>query len=334
VPAQLLLDKRALRLPSRWLARGLARDGWTHSEAVYWHQYWGLQGLNIPFSTKPMRAPHVALRPRREAGDALLLRFSGGAVKPWLKRCGGPTASGVPMCGRSGFDCAKLWLRQISEEALRAIEAPEAGPALALSVASADVLGVRRACVTDLALRKRADEMQALVFDADSAFGPRGMARVAVAGGDAQTGRGGAHGAGRSSDQRGGSSRSAAAKGNGPRESSSHQPSSHQSSSHHSHASSSSPHHSSPARQSHSPSFLHRAASARPTSSPRQSHAPSAGGAASAVGSHSSRSSAHPSSGGGAGSGGGRPSGSGAGRRVGSAGDRGGGATGGSRHVG
>jgi len=49
----------------------------------------------------------------------------------------------------------------VSEEALRAIEATEADTALASSVSSADAIGVRRACVTDLALRKRAAEVEA-----------------------------------------------------------------------------------------------------------------------------------------------------------------------------
>lgn len=343
VPAQLLLDKRALRLPSRWLARGLARDGWSYSEAVYWRRYWGLQGVAIPSSTKPVRAPHVAVGPRREAGDALLLRFSGGSLKPWLRRCGGPGASGVPLCGRAGYDCSKLWLRQVSEEALRAIEATEADTALASSVSSADAIGVRRACVTDLALRKRAAEVEALVFDADSAFEPRGMARVPVGGADARRAGGGTHGEG--SPAHGGGSGSAAGKGSGPRASSSHPSSSHQSSSHpsashqssshHSHASSS-PHHSSPTRQSHSPISLHHAASTHPASSPRLSHAPSAGGAVSdaSIPSHAHRSSSHPSGGGSVGGSSGRPGGSSAGKRAGSAGDRAGGGAAGSRRGG
>ena len=182
VTAQLLLDKRALRLPSRWVARGLARDAWSYSEAEYWHRYWGLQGVTFPFSTKPVRAPHAALSPKREAGDALLLRFSGGPMKPWLKRCGGTTAAGVPLCGKSNFDCAKLWLKQVSEEAMRTLEAQDtaASNALLTSLAAVDVLGARRACVSDTALKARLAEREALVFDADAAFEPKSMSHTAV----------------------------------------------------------------------------------------------------------------------------------------------------------
>ena len=174
VPAQLLLDKRVLRLPGRWLARGLAREGWSWSEASYWHRLWGLQGVRLPFDVRPVRAVHAAPAPRRASGDALLLRFSGGPMKPWLKRCGGAEAAGAPLCGRSGADCAKLWLRYISEQSLLLAEANEEGSLVAVEGSSA-----RLACVTDLALKKRRAELEALVFDADAAHS-RGIERAVV----------------------------------------------------------------------------------------------------------------------------------------------------------
>ena len=128
VPTLLALDKRLLRLPSRWLARGLARDSWSHGELAYWQRYWGQQGEKLPFVPRPLRAPHATAAPRREIGDALVLRFSGslfadGRFKPWLRRCSGEAADGAPRCGRRGLDCARLWWRYFSERALPLVEA-------------------------------------------------------------------------------------------------------------------------------------------------------------------------------------------------------------------
>ena len=127
VPTLLALDKRLLRLPSRWLARGLARDSWSHGELAYWQRYWGQQGEKLPFVPRPLRAPHATAAPRREIGDALVLRFSGslfadGRFKPWLRRCSGEAADGAPRCGRRGLDCARLWWRLL-ERALPLVEA-------------------------------------------------------------------------------------------------------------------------------------------------------------------------------------------------------------------
>jgi hypothetical protein len=113
-PAMLTLDKRALRLPARWLARGLARASLTFGELQYWERLWGQQGVRIPLATSPFRAAHAMPSPERAEGDAMLLRFSGGAYAPWLRRCTARAAAGAPLCGRPPMgpaDCARVWRR-------------------------------------------------------------------------------------------------------------------------------------------------------------------------------------------------------------------------------
>jgi len=108
-PLMLALDKRAMRLPSSWLARGLARDAFTRDELRFWQRLYGQDGISIPYERRPYRAAHAVAAPVRDAGNALLLRFSGGPYWPWLRRCTQPVAAGAPRCGRSHVDCASLW---------------------------------------------------------------------------------------------------------------------------------------------------------------------------------------------------------------------------------
>ena len=120
VPLLLALGKRVLKLPARWMARGLGRECWSYGEMGYWQRFWGQQAVTVPLQQAPPRAPHAVLRPSREAGEARLLRFGGGAVKPWLRRC---KASAAPaLCGRPPQDCAKLFWKQLDTKLDRLIE--------------------------------------------------------------------------------------------------------------------------------------------------------------------------------------------------------------------
>uniref|UniRef100_A0A6U5JRB2 Uncharacterized protein n=1 Tax=Calcidiscus leptoporus TaxID=127549 RepID=A0A6U5JRB2_9EUKA len=169
----LLLDKRALRLPARWLARGLARDSWSHLEAAYWHRYWGQQGVHYTYSLRPVRAHHAVASPRRETGDALLLRFSGGVYKPWVRRCDASSAPAAAVCGRRWSDCASLWWQYVAEANVAMIEAHDTDPSGTLLALSTN----QRPCVADPTLAAHGAPSKA--FDADLA--PRGGVTQPVA---------------------------------------------------------------------------------------------------------------------------------------------------------
>ena len=124
-PAMFALDRRALRLPSRWLARGLARESLTFGELQYWERLWGQQGVKLnTLSTRPFRAAHAVALPQRHLGDALMLRYSGGPFKPWLRRCTPSASSAAPLCGRVPpfFDCARIWRRYLSMHLVTKLE--------------------------------------------------------------------------------------------------------------------------------------------------------------------------------------------------------------------
>ena len=76
VGAQLVLDHNVMRLPSRWLMRGLAREQWSHDELSYWQRHWGQQGLALNFAYRPVRAP-AATEARFIASIALHNRCHG-----------------------------------------------------------------------------------------------------------------------------------------------------------------------------------------------------------------------------------------------------------------
>lgn len=67
-PLMLVLDGRSVRLPPKWLCRGLARDSFSHSELSYWQRHWGQQGLSLPSSNTPFRAPQAVHSPQRAEG--------------------------------------------------------------------------------------------------------------------------------------------------------------------------------------------------------------------------------------------------------------------------
>ncbi|KAL1525728.1 hypothetical protein AB1Y20_020572 [Prymnesium parvum] len=122
-PLALVLDTRALRLPHTWLCRGLARDSFTLPELSYWHRHWGQQGVTFPLVLAPFRAPQAVALPQRAQGDALILRFNGGAYKPWMRRCSKATSDGAPRCGRGFYDCANIWWRFVARRLLRPLAA-------------------------------------------------------------------------------------------------------------------------------------------------------------------------------------------------------------------
>ena len=119
----------ALRLPARWLARGLAREGLSFGELQYWERLWGQQGVRVPLATRPFRAVHATAAAERANGDALLLRFSAGAFRPWLRRCGALAAAAAPARGRPGAptagDCARVWRRFFASSLAALAEAHE-----------------------------------------------------------------------------------------------------------------------------------------------------------------------------------------------------------------
>ena len=122
--ALLALDKRTLKLPPPWLARGLAREAFTYDELLYWERLWGQQGVRDPPSLRPFRAAHAVAKPSREIGDALMLRFSGGQFSPWLRRCTPASAASAPVCGKSlQVDCARLWRPYFSPSLVPLMEA-------------------------------------------------------------------------------------------------------------------------------------------------------------------------------------------------------------------
>ena len=105
VPLLLALGRRALKLPSRWLARGLGRECWSHSEMRFWQRYRGQQAVSVPLLLRPLRAPQTELRPSREAANARMLRFGGRsshgyavAVPPRRRRCAAARLSIAPSC--------------------------------------------------------------------------------------------------------------------------------------------------------------------------------------------------------------------------------------------
>ena len=133
VPLLLALGKRVLKLPARWMARGLGRECRSYGEMGYWQRFWGQQAITVPLAQAPVRAPHAVLRPSREAGDARLVRFGGGAIKPWLRRC---SSSAAPaLCGRPPQDCAKLFWKQLDPKLIPLIQAtPDDGASGGLRV--------------------------------------------------------------------------------------------------------------------------------------------------------------------------------------------------------
>ena len=108
-PLMLALDKRALKLPSWWLARGLAREAFAHDELRFWQRLYGQDGVSIPFQMRPFRAVHVVRSPARDAANALIVRFSGGPYLPWLRSCSPSVAALAPRCGRGTAECFRLW---------------------------------------------------------------------------------------------------------------------------------------------------------------------------------------------------------------------------------
>ena len=120
MPLLLALGRRALKLPSRWLARGLGRECWSHSEMSFWERYWGQQAISVPLLLRPLRVPQAVLHPSREEANARMLRF-GGPIKPWLRRCS--SSAPASLCGRPPLDCAKLWWRHVDPALLRLIQA-------------------------------------------------------------------------------------------------------------------------------------------------------------------------------------------------------------------
>ena len=131
VPLLLALGRRSLKLPSRWLARGLGRECWSHSEMSFWQRYWGQQAISVPLLLRPLRAPQAVLRPSREAANARMLRF-GGPIKPWLRRCS--SSAPASLCGRPPLDCAKLWWRHVDPALVRLIQAGSDAVGLRLPV--------------------------------------------------------------------------------------------------------------------------------------------------------------------------------------------------------
>ena len=146
-PLQLALDTRVLRLPPTWLSRGLAREALTYAELSYWQRHWGQQGVPLSLSLAPFRAPQAVASPQRQLGDALLLRFSGGRYKPWLRRCSAATREGAPRCGRGGSsgDCAALWWRFLAPRLLKMLAATDADASGALRLATTP----QRPCVPE-----------------------------------------------------------------------------------------------------------------------------------------------------------------------------------------
>ena len=136
-PALLALDKRALKLPSRWLARGLARERFTYSELSYWERLWGQLGVRVPLVTRPFRAVHATAQPIRSGRDALMLRFSGGPIAPWLHPCPGfasapsgslAAATSSPLCGwGQSIECARLWRPYVALSLSPSLEATQEG---------------------------------------------------------------------------------------------------------------------------------------------------------------------------------------------------------------
>ena len=169
-PLLLALDKRALRLPQRWLAAGLARSSLSLGELQYWERLWGQQGIRVPHATHPFRAAHVAAMglPARQSGDALMLRYSGGPHVPWRRRCSPRSQAAAPLCGRpprGPADCADVWDRffaphlvpVVQASALRdgvAVEADAPGSDMPTAVSSVPpalqlTKGAQRPCVPD-----------------------------------------------------------------------------------------------------------------------------------------------------------------------------------------
>ena len=145
----LALDKRSVRLPQQWLAPGLSRSSLTFAELQYWQRLWGQQygtPASAASSTQPFCAMHVvgvadsgaaaaaeeALPgvAARSSGDPLLLGFSGGPHKPWLRRCSGAAQAAAPLCGRppSGpIDCALIWRRYLHPRLVPVAESARRG---------------------------------------------------------------------------------------------------------------------------------------------------------------------------------------------------------------
>jgi hypothetical protein len=113
-PMMLALDKRALKLPSWWLARGLAREAFAYDELRFWQRLYGQDGVSIPFQLQPFRAVHVVRSPARDAANALIVRFSGGPYLPWLRSCSPSVAAHAPRCGRGTAECFRLWRPYLS----------------------------------------------------------------------------------------------------------------------------------------------------------------------------------------------------------------------------
>ena len=143
VAAQIVLDKRSVRIDGRHLVRGLAREAWTHSEASYWQRHWGQQGVHFNFNTRPVRAPH--------AKTATIVRFSGGQVHPWYRRCREIWDAPAPAtCGRAPpRDCAHMWWSYLGDAAIPTLEAvaDPSGASLQVTDESLTDRAARRPCV-------------------------------------------------------------------------------------------------------------------------------------------------------------------------------------------
>ena len=128
------------------MARGLSREAFTFGELQHWERLWGQQGVRVPFAMQPYRAVRVVVAPVRTAGDALLLRYSGGAFRPWLRRCTRQQAAAAPVCGRPPqlVDCARVWRRFFSPELIPLMEATRTDASGALVLPRS----AQRACVT------------------------------------------------------------------------------------------------------------------------------------------------------------------------------------------
>ena len=147
-PSMLALDRRALRLPARWMARGLAREGMSFGELQYWERLWGQQGIRVPLAANPFRAAHAVASPVRAVGDALLLRYSGGPYLPWLRRCTPLAAASAPLCGRPAafaVDCARVWRRFFANSLVPIVEASRTDAEGELRLPH----GAQRPCVDD-----------------------------------------------------------------------------------------------------------------------------------------------------------------------------------------
>ena len=121
-PAMFALDRRALRLPSRWLARGLARESLTFGELQYWERLWGQQGIKLntldealprgpcrcPSSAAPWRCPDAALLWRSIQTVATPLHAVGLVRRAPLLR---PYKPSPPTAVPPFFDCARIWRR-------------------------------------------------------------------------------------------------------------------------------------------------------------------------------------------------------------------------------